>query len=410
MCDRIKRTTFMRALAIVAAGLLAAVSFCSASHAQTKPAPKPGEAARYFNSLTDLLGDLPVDAFLKEVRQGGKVTSATLDVCYSVTVTSERKDRFVLDLKVDGQKLTGNGQTLERKLPVKVDLVRKQSGKTVSFEGKITLGGVVSDVASSDNTDVSEADFQESTAVDDDIEVTPEDFTLVSPGSIAFKLKREAALDFVKSLRGENAKVAYYSLVQDCAVLRGGHQVVKLDVDVERAPALIAKLKSAPGVVAAGYTSGAYSMDRAVRFPAAAWREGGKLARDKLQTTISDTIGKTLSAKLASATRDEQTGEWTLTFKRPSPSIPDLGLTEVIELTVLVGPEKPNGGDRLIVWVGEPTSETVDESGGPKLNLFGSASGSSEEDSTPLDNGETVEALGKELKGQTWDAENSVWK
>src|SRR5215475_10551225 len=308
----------MRTFAVVAASLLVAVSYCSASHAQTKPAP--GETVRYFNSLTDLLGDLPVDAFLKETRQGGKVTSATLDVCYSVAVTSERKDRFVIDLKIDGQKLTGNGQTLERKVPVKVDLVRKPSGKTVSFEGKITLDGAASDVASSDNTDVSETEFQESAVVDDDLEATPEDFTLVSPGSIAFKVKREAALDFVKSLRGESAKVAYYSLVQDCAVLRGGHQVVKLDVDVERAPALIAKLKSAPGVVAAGYTSGAYTMDRATRFPAAAWREGGKLARDKLQAMISDVIGKTLSAKLASATRDEATGEWTLTFKRPSPS------------------------------------------------------------------------------------------
>ena len=399
----------MRTFAVVAASLLVAVSYCSASHAQTKPAPKPGETVRYFNSLTDLLGDLPVDAFLKETRQGGKVTSATLDVCYSVAVTSERKDRFVIDLKIDGQKLTGNGQTLERKVPVKVDLVRKPSGKTVSFEGKITLDGAVSDVASSDNTDVSETEFQESAVVDDDLEAAPEDFTLVSPGSIAVKVKREAALDFIKSLRGENAKVAYYSLVQDCSVLRSGHQVVKLDVDVERAPALIAKLKSAPGVVAAGYTSGAYTMDRAVRFPAAAWRDGGKLARDKLQTTLSDVIGKALSAKLATATRDEATGEWTLTFKRPSPSIPDLGLVEVIELTVLVGPEKPNG-DRLIAWIGEPTSETVDESGGPKLNLFGSASGSGDEGDTPLDNGETVDALAKALKGQTWDAENSVWK
>jgi hypothetical protein len=194
-------------------------------------------------------------------------------------------------------------------------------------------------------------------------------------------------------------------------VLRSGHQIVKLDVDVERAPALIAKLKGAPGVVAAGYTSGAYVMGRAVRFPAAGWRDGGKLAHDKLQAAMTDTIAKALSAKLASATREEATGEWTLTFKRPSPAISGLDLTEVIELTVLVGPEKPGGGgDRLIVWVGEPTSETVDESSGPRLSLFGSASGGNDEDSTPLDNGETVEALAKELKGQTWDAENSVWK
>src|SRR5262247_3022234 len=126
----------MRTFAVVAASLLVAVSYCSASHAQTKPAPKPGETVRYFNSLTDLLGDLPVDAFLKETRQGGKVTAATLDVCFSVTAASERKDRFVVDLKADGQKLTGSTRTLEQKLPVTVNLLRKPTGKTVALEGK----------------------------------------------------------------------------------------------------------------------------------------------------------------------------------------------------------------------------------------------------------------------------------
>ena len=401
----------MRAITIFAAGLLAVASYCPTAHAQPKPAAKPAASeVRYFNSLTDLLGDLPVDAFLKETRQGGKVTAATLDVCYAVTMTSERKDRFVVDLKVEGQKLTGSGQTLEQKLPVKVDIVRKQTGKTVAFEGKITLGTAVSDVASPDNSDVNEAEFQESVAADDDITAVPDDFTEVSPGSLAFKIKREALVDFVKSLKDEKVKVAYYSLVQDCAVLRTGQQVVKLDIDVERAPALLAKLKASPSVVAAGYTSGAYTMGRAARFPAAAWRDGGKLNHDKLGATIAETIGKALSAKLASSTRDEATGELTLTYKRPSPSIPNLGLTEVVEITVLIGPERPGGGDKLIVWVGEPTSETVDESSGPRLSLFGSASGSNDDDGTPIDNGETVEALAKELKGQTWDAEGSVWK
>jgi hypothetical protein len=401
----------MRTFTLFAAALLALVLHGPAAYAQPKPAPKPGgETVRYFNSLTDLLGDLTVDAFLKETRQGGKLTAATLDVCYSPSATSERKDRFVVDLKVDGQKLTGSGQTLEQKQPVSVNLVRKPTGKTVSFEGKITVGAVVSDVASADNSDISEAEFQESAASDEDLEATPEDFTQVSPGSLAFKIKREALPDFVKALKTETVKVAYYSLVQDCPVLRTGQQVVKFDVDVERAPALIAKLKSTPGVLAAGYTSGAYTMSRAVRFPAAGWRDGGKLNRDKLNTAISESLAKTLGAKLATSTRDEATGEMTLTFKRPSSSVPALDLTEVIELTVLVGPEKPNGGDKLLVWIGDPTAETVDESPAPHLTLFGSASGSNEEGGASLDNGETVDALAKELKGQTWDADGSVWK
>ena len=42
---------------------------------------------------------------------------------------------------------------------------------------------------------------------------------------------------------------------------RAGEQTINLTVDPERASALIAKAKSAPGVTAVGWTSGAVEMD-----------------------------------------------------------------------------------------------------------------------------------------------------
>ena len=69
-------------LALVGAGSSPVVHAQAAKDA--KAAPVANEI-RYFNSLGDLLGELPVDAFIKETRQGGKVTSALLDVCYSVS-------------------------------------------------------------------------------------------------------------------------------------------------------------------------------------------------------------------------------------------------------------------------------------------------------------------------------------
>lgn len=173
----------MRALMIGCTLALVGAGPWPGSPAETAKDAKAAPAAsevRYFNALGDLLGDLPVDAFIKETRQGGKLVASTLDVCYSVSTASDRKDRFVLDLKVEGEKLSGSGQSIENKTPVTVSLTRKGS-KSASFDGKITVGSHLTSVSSPDNADVDEKEFQQSQVVDDDLSETPKDFTQVSP-------------------------------------------------------------------------------------------------------------------------------------------------------------------------------------------------------------------------------------
>ena len=58
-----------------------------------------------------------------------------------------------------------------------------------------------------------------------------------------------------------------------------GEQVITVAVDPDRAAALIAKFKSSPGVITAGWTSGMVEMDRAIRFAAADWRDRRRSAR-----------------------------------------------------------------------------------------------------------------------------------
>ncbi len=87
------------------------------------------------------------------------------------------------------------------------------------------------------------------------------------------------------------------SLSANCDALRAGQQTISLTVDPDRAAALIAKAKAMPGVVTAGWTAGVVEMDRVIRFPAANWRDGGKPNRDKLATTISAVLAKTLGGK-----------------------------------------------------------------------------------------------------------------
>jgi hypothetical protein len=97
-----------------------------------------------------------------------------------------------------------------------------------------------------------------------------------------------------------------------------------------------------------------------------------------------------------------------LTFKRPSQILPPLGLTETIEISALVAPDKPGASDRLLLWISNPVITTADETAGPKLNLTEESSGDEEADQKD-DNG-AVDALAKEFKAQRWDADKSVWK
>lgn len=398
----------MRALMIGCTLALVGAGPWLMAQAQTAKAAPAASDVRYFNSLGDILGDLPVDAFLKETRQGGKVVSALLDVCYSVSTASDRKDRFAVELKVEGEKLTGTGQSLENKAPVSINLIRKQTGKSISFDGKISVGNHLTSVSSPDNTDVDEKEFQQSQVVDDDLSEAPKDFTQVSPQSLAVRVKRENFAALVKSLKDNNVQIALDSIPTDCNALRSGQQVLRLFIDPARAPGLVASLKTAPGVVAAGWTSGTYDMERAIRFSSGDWSEGGKLNRNKLATALATWAAKVMSAKPATSAWNDATGELTFTLKRPSQLAPALDLTETLEITALVSPDKPGGSDRLIVWLGVPSSKTTDESAGPQLQFSEDSGG--EEESTFNDDDGMIKAVATELKGQRWDTDKASWK
>ncbi len=398
----------MRTLLLCLVGLLTAspdIAFAEIK-LMTKPAAGANEV-RYFTSIDGLM-DGNADVVLKETRQGKSVSAAVLDVCYPVAKGSDRKDRFIANLAVNGQTLTGATQSLGAKLPVNVKLVRKPTGDTFEFKGQISIGPNVTEVASSDNSDLSEKEYLDNQSTDDGITATPKDFTEVSPEAVAVKLKLDATADFLKSLKGQDLEVSLGNLAVTCDALRAGEQTVNIAVDPDRAAALIAKVKSVPGVVAAGWTSGVMEMDRTIRFSASDWRDGDKINKDKLATAINNVLAKTLSAKPSSAAWNANTGKLKLTLKRPNQALPALELTDTIEVNALVAPEKPGASDRLVLWVSTPAISTADEGAGPKLNVA-DESGSDEEGDPKDDNG-SVDALAREFKGQRWDADKSAWK
>src|SRR6202161_4659648 len=215
----------MRALLFCLLGLMMASPDAALAQLklQTKPA-NPNET-RYFTAIDGLM-EGNADVILKETRQGKTVTSAVLDVCYPAEKGSDRKDRFVANLAVNGQTMTGTTQSLGDKLPVTVKLVRKPTGDTFEFKGQISVGQTVTEVTSSDNSDISEKEFQDNQASDDGIAVSPKDFTEVSPESIGVRVKLDAAADFLKSLKGQDVEVALSSLAVTCDALRAGESAI----------------------------------------------------------------------------------------------------------------------------------------------------------------------------------------
>lgn len=403
----------MRALLICSTAVLAILIAVppEVASAQMKLSPKAtapgGMETRYFTSIDGLM-DGNADVILKETRQGKTVTAAVLDVCYPVARNSDRKDRFVVNLQISGQTLTGTTSSLGAKAPVTVKLTRKPTGDTFEFRGQIGIGQTVTEVTSPDNADLSEKEFLDNQTTDDGITPQPKDFTEVSPEAIAVRVKLDNATDFLKSLKGQDVEVTLASLTVGCDALRAGEQNINMSVDPERAAALLAKFKAMPGVTAAGWTAGLAEMDRTIRIGAADWRDGDKINRDKLATAIAGVLTKTLAAKPASQSFNAATGKLKLVFKRPNQDFPALELTDTIEVSGLVSADKPGTTDKLIVWIGSPSTTTADESAGAKLNVSDEAT-ADEEGDQPDDNG-SIEALAKELKGQRWDADKSVWK
>jgi hypothetical protein len=399
----------MRALLFCLAGLITAMpEFGFAQQMKLSPKAAPGaNETRYFTAIDGLM-DGNADVVLKETRQGKAVTAAVLDVCYPIEKGSDRKDRFVANLAVNGQTMSGTTQSIGAKLPVSIKLTRKPTVDTFEFRGQITVGQTVTEVVSTDNSDLSEKEFQDNQTTDDGITASPKDFTEVSPESVGVRVKLDAALEFLKGLKGQDVEVSLTSLAVSCDALRAGEQTINMAVDPDRAAALIAKSKSQTGVSAAGWTTGVVEMDRAIRFSAADWRDGDKLNKDKLGSAVSGVLARTFSAKPVSSAWSPTTGKLKLTFKRPNQLFPALELTDTIEVTGLVSTDRPGASDKLMLWIGNPVITTADESAGAKLALSDDSSG--EEEGDQKDDNGSVDALAKEFKGQRWDADKSVWK
>src|SRR3954464_2010403 len=115
----------MRALCLLLLGLATATPHLAFAQMKLPAKTAPGAVETRYFTLIDGLMDGNADVILRETRQGKTVTAATLDVCYPAEKTSDRKDRFVATLTVNGNLLTGATQSQIDKAPVSVKLTRR---------------------------------------------------------------------------------------------------------------------------------------------------------------------------------------------------------------------------------------------------------------------------------------------
>jgi len=128
----------MRALLLLLLGLVTASDLAFAQMKLPSKATPGASEVRYFTAIDGLMGG-NADVILKETRQGKTVTSAVLDVCYPAEKGSERKDRFVANLTVSGQNLTGSTQSINDKLPGTVKLSPAALRASFTVTGSLSL-------------------------------------------------------------------------------------------------------------------------------------------------------------------------------------------------------------------------------------------------------------------------------
>jgi hypothetical protein len=208
-------------------------------------------------------------------------------------------------------------------------------------------------------------------------------------------------------------RIVYNGLATSCRVLRTGQYSIQIDLDPERAAAVLATIKSAPAVTAAGHLVDSQIMQRAIRFPSAGWRDAtGKLDRDKFTAALTTAVAKALSATVDSSSWDKLTGELTIVAKRKDETVTALELAQMITVRFLVAPETPASRQNSILWVESITVRIVDEHPPPRLELQIAAPDDTSDDEAsaePEGSDGLPEELAAVLKGAVWDSDNERW-
>jgi len=405
------KDTMNKQIAVATLAFAFAISSAFAEPKGQKGKAPAGPQVRYFDLSSSIFSELGAEAILKENRQGTTLVSAELEVCHLVSPTSNRLDRFVVPLKVEGSRLTGTGQSQEGKQAVSVNLTRRVAGGNFAFEGTVVSGSNSDTIRSIDNTEMTEEEVVDQFLAEPPVEPSPGDFTASWPQALHVRVGRNELAGLLGALRDQNVRVAFNGLQTSCRVLRSGHHTIQVDVDAERIGAVLAKVKRVPGVIEVGFSPNPPNMLRAVRFPSAGWRDvAGKLERDKLAATIGAAMAKAMAATLGSTSWDATLGELSVELKRPDETVKGLALTQLVTVLIVVAPESLSSKQHSILWIESINARVVDERPEPRLTFSLADEGGEDQANEPEGSDSLPAAVAAALNGTPWDSDRDQWR
>jgi len=285
----------------------------------------------------------------------------------------------------------------------------------VRYDGTIRRDGTEMKLTTEPSPELDENGFREEQEAAGAVLVErPEDFLEVSAESIGIRVRSDAMDRVLDSLRGEPVELSSSALAADCMVLRTGVHTLTAAADPEMAGALVARLRGVEGVLMAGWQAEENDPSNAIRMGAEGHRSSdGRIDAGALLAAAAAAAAAQVIAPAAlhgTPKREPTTGEYTMVLKRPSALGRGAALSEEIELTLQVVPEKPDAKDKIIVFVGTPSITLKDDRDGPRL-AFGKDGVIAGTDPRLSAWTEAIVAgLARKLGGEVWDMETAQWK
>ena len=389
----------MKPFRVFALGLLASIFSPLVGQAQNN-----AQNNTYVWLSFELPENVSSDGIIRETRAGDRLAAAQIDFCFQREFQG-KWDRIVLPLKVEGDRVSGSGTSSLGKIPVAIDLTKTRTKDTIAYGGTVSIAGQKTKVEQDNLTFRSLEDLNDTREMVM-LEENPADFTAVSPQTVAVRFKLGELKNVLSALRGEAIVLdTNYGLIENCNALRTKEQTLQFMTPPENAPALVAKLRKLPGVLAAGWT-GYVALEQAVRVSSANWTSNGKLDREKLTQKLAATVAPVLGGKVISSRWEKATGQLVVELVRPSVRFQDAGFSEAVTVRLLVAPERLSSSEYFVVSVVSATANLLDEGAGARLDIppFPEVGGEGYVATEKL-----VAAIAKDLHGAMWEAGSEKW-
>lgn len=328
--------------------------------APSKAQPRPVLQYVYFSPAT--LGGLPVEGWVRELRQGRTVIEAQLEMCFLADPPQRNRDRLAIPLTISGDRFTGQGTSISGAQALRVDLVRRISDDAVVWTGRVAStmpGGQQQEQVfiSTGSFELDDQGFRDGEAADPGLLTHAETTLAAAPSTIRITAPRDRLGMLDPLFKAFDLTVSASFFVDDCADLRRGHISFDVSVHPFRRDEALRALKSHPAVKTAGLTAQDGESLSAIRFPAERFRDADKKPDLPAVAAIFKAAAE-IGMGTVEVSHDEKTAGFLVDLRLPSRLRPGFDAIDRIALAIVLYPD-PENPDRMVIGRTETTTRIV---------------------------------------------------